>query len=261
MLAKIRYGRPVAALTLFAAVSLGFAIPTPAQVPQPAADGSLNQAIAWMQEAKRNYQGAIRDYTCILVSRENMKGKPSEDQFIQFKFRAQPFSVHMKWLGPKGHVGQEVTYVQGKNNDKLRAHSKTLLNNMVGFVSVDVDDPRVKEQSRHTIREAGIGNLIDRTIQSWDHDRRTGKTIVRIAEFKFDSRDCYRIENIRPEKTPQVYSHRSVIYLEKNSKYPIRNENYFWPVAGGNPGGELMESFSYTQLQFNVGLKDQDFDR
>jgi hypothetical protein len=226
-----------------------------AQAPDPAA-----QAYAWIKDAQRNYQTAVKDYTCVFVSRENLKGRANEDQFMAFKFRQAPFSVSMKWLGPQRLAGQEVAFVQGKNQNKLKVQSKGILG-VAGFVAVDPEDPRVREQSRHTIYEAGIGNLIESTVRSWDFDKRSGKAVTRINEAEFDKRACYRIETIRTERLPQFYSYRSVIYLEKNSKYPIRNENYNWPVQGGDPNGELMEMFSYTGLQFNVGLADRDFDR
>jgi hypothetical protein len=226
-----------------------------AQAPDPAA-----QAYAWIKEAQRNYQTAIKDYTCTFVARENLKGRMNEDQFMQLKFRQAPFSVSMKWLGPNRLAGQEVVFVQGKNANKLRVQSKGILG-VAGFVAVDVDDPRVREQSRHTIYETGIGNLIDSTVKSWETDKKTGKAVTRVAEFDFDNRRCYRVETVRTERLPQLYCYRSVIFLEKNSKYPLRNENYAWPVQGGPPDGELLESFSYTNLQFNVGLTDRDFDK
>jgi len=224
------------------------------------ASDSAAQAYAWIKEAERNYHTVIKDYTCIFVAKENIKGRANEDQFMQLKLRQRPFSVSMKWLGPARVAGQEVAFVHGKNANKLRVHSKGILG-VAGFVNIDVDDPRVREQSRHTIYETGIGNLIDSTVKSWESDKRTGKAVTRISEFEFDKRRCYRVETVRPERLPQIYSHRSVIYLDKESKYPLRNENYSWPVAGGNPEGDLMESFSYTNLQFNVGLTDRDFDK
>lgn len=228
----------------------------------PVAQGAdpAAQAYAFIKEAQRNYQTVVKDYTCVFVARENMKGRANEDQFMLLKFRQEPFSVYMKWLGPARMAGQEVAFVHGKNQNKLKVHSKGILG-VAGFVSVDPADPRVREQSRHTIYEAGIGNLIESTIRSWDFDKQSGKAVTRIVDAEFDKRACYRIETIRTERLPQTYSHRSVIYLEKHSKYPIRNENYAWPVPGGDPNGDLMEVFSYTNLQFNVGLTDREFDK
>jgi hypothetical protein len=235
--------------------------PPPAQViPVARQQDDATTALGWILEAQRNYRAAVRDYTCNFIAHENMKKGPVEDQIIQMKFRQQPFSVYMKWARPNSMDGQEVAYVQGKNGDKLRVRNIGLLK-AVGFMSIDLDDKRTLEHSRHTIREAGIANLIDRTAQNWQFDRQSGKAITTIAEFQFDGRPCYRVETVHTAKLPQFYSYKGVIYLEKNSKYPLRNENYFWPVPGGNPAGELMESFSYTRLEFNKGLKDVDFDK
>src|SRR4051794_18336472 len=133
-------------------------------VPQQRDPG--DQGLAWIMEAQRNYRTAVRDYTCLFVAHENMNGKGGEDQFIHMKFRQQPFSVNMKWAAPASLAGQEVSYVQGKNGDKLRVQNQGVLK-VVGFMTIDMDDKRAKAHSRHTMKEAGIGNLIDRTVQSW----------------------------------------------------------------------------------------------
>jgi hypothetical protein len=252
--------------TILAAPPKSFAQLPP--TPPPAQPGvqkmdDATQALTWILEAQRNYRAAVRDYSCVFVAHENMNGKGGggEDQIIHMKFRQQPFSVNMVWARPQSMAGQEVSYVQGKNENKLRVKNQGLLK-VVGFMSIAVNDPRAKQTSRHTIEEAGIGHLIDRTVQNWSFDRNAvGKAVTKIEDYKFDGRECWRIETVHLAKLPQFYSYRGVIYLEKNSKYPLRNENYHWPVPGGNPQGELMESFSYTGLQFNKGLKDADFDR
>jgi hypothetical protein len=261
------FARLIVSISCLAAALLVAQPNSPAQAPPPppaqpgvAPMDDATQALNWILESQRNYRSAIRDYSCVFVAHENMTGKGAEDQIIHMKFRQQPFSVNMVWARPASMATQEVSYVQGKNDNKLRVKNPGLLK-IAGFMSIDINDKRTKEHSRHTILEAGIGNLIDRTAHNWTFDRGTGKAITKIAEYKFDGRDCYRIETVHTAKLPQFYSYRGVIYLEKNSKYPLRNENYHWPVPGGNPQGELMESFSYTGLKFNVGLKDADFDR
>jgi hypothetical protein len=52
-----------------------------------------------------------------------------------------------------------------------------------------------------------------------------------------------------------------VIYLEKASKMPIRLENYAWPQKGGLADGDLLEQFSYVNIQFNNGLKDAELNK
>jgi hypothetical protein len=84
---------------------------------------------------------------------------------------------------------------------------------------------------------------------------------VRVAEYNYNNRTCLRIETIRLERRPEFYCYRSVLYLDKDSKLPVRNENYDWPRQGGSPDGDLREMFSYVDLRFNVGLSDADFNR
>jgi Protein of unknown function (DUF1571) len=232
----------------------------PTAVTPPATENPLDQPLAWLQEAKRNYT-AVQDYACTLVSRETVRGVLKDENVISFKMRTQPFSVSMRWLAPKKLQGQEVCFVWGKNNNKMRVHSTTLGARIAGFVSIDTNDPRVMEHSRHTIVEAGIGNLIEQTAKTWDTERKANKTQVKVAEYTYNNRRCYRIETTRAERRPEHYCYRSVLYLDKDSKLPVRNENYDWPRAGGSTDGELMEMYSYVDLRFNVGLSDQDFNR
>jgi hypothetical protein len=244
--------------TLLAAVALGQTpTPNPSLANPPAAASPLDQAIAWLHEARRNY-GAVKDYSCTLISRENIQGRLRDENIIQMKFRAAPFSVYMRWLAPSEFRGQEVAYVHGKNANKMRVHSKGILK-IAGFVSVDPNDPRVMEHSRHTIYEAGMGHMVDQTLRNFETERQLNRTEVRIAEYDYNSRRCLRIENIRPERRPQYQAYRSVMYLDKESKLPVRTENYDWPRAGGPPTGELLEVYSYVDLRFNVGLADRDF--
>jgi len=130
---------------------------------------------------------------------------------------------------------------------------------LLGFMSIDPNDPRVLERSRHNIMEAGIGKMIDQNILYWEKTRKVGQPKVDIGEAKYNERDCIRIEIASAQRDASAYCYRSVIYLEKASKLPIRLENYDWPQTGGNPAGELMEMFSYVNLRFNVGLTNEDF--
>jgi len=117
--------------------------------PAPA-QGPLDQPLAWLQEGRRNHT-AIKDYSCTLLKQESVNGALSEQHVIQMKFRVQPFSIYMRWLSPTKLAGQEVAFVEGRNNNKMRVHAKGLIKGSVGFVSIDVNDPRVLEHSRHSI--------------------------------------------------------------------------------------------------------------
>jgi hypothetical protein len=208
--------------------------------------------------ARQSYQG-VQDYTCLFIKREQMHGQLQPENLIDMRVRAQPFSVYMQWLGPKNLAGQQVCYVAGRNNGMMRVHS-TGIAGVAGFVSIDPRDPRATQASRHTITEAGIGNLIERFGKRWETERQLNKTQVRIADYVYDQRPCTRVETIHPDPAGGAfYSYRSVLYFDKQLHLPIRVEVYDWPRPGGAPEGELLESYSYARLRLNVRLDDRTF--
>ena len=89
-----------------------------------------------------------------------------------FSFREKPFSVHMKWLSPEKSRNQEVIYVQGQNNGNMRVKSRGPLGGgLLGWISVNPNDPKIFQHSRHTITEAGIGNMIEQLIKNLEIEK------------------------------------------------------------------------------------------
>jgi hypothetical protein len=231
-----------------------------------AADHPLDQPLKWMEEARAAY-ARVRDYECTLVKQERIGGVLTPQDIILMKFRQSPFSVNMQWLAPRETAGQEVSFIYGRNNNQMQVRFAKGIKKLVKYVNVDPFDRRVTERSRHHIYEAGIGNLIEQTIKAMENEKRLNKTQVNIGEYSYNNRPCWRVESTRTERLRTAegrdafYSHRSVLYLDKERKLPIRTENYDWPYQGGPAGGELLEVFSFVDLRLNVGLTDAAFAR
>jgi hypothetical protein len=261
-------------LALAAAAALGYCLnvsvprsnasPQAAQSP-PAPPGGITQVrtspldapLQLLAEAARTYS-RVQDYTCTMVKQERVKGQLQPEHSMTVKFRKQPFSVFMQWSAPRNMNGQQVCFVEGKNNGMMRVRSSGLLG-AVGWVSISPQDPRALEHSRHTITEAGIGNLLTRIQRDWLQERNHNRSKVSMAEYDFAGSRCIRIEVAHTERIAQAYCYRTVLYLDKQSRLPVRCECYDWPSPGGTPGGELLEVFSYLNMRFNVGLTDREF--
>ncbi len=251
-------------------VAIVGAAPNPPQSP-PAQTGSntpppssaaspMDQPLRILAEARESYR-RVRDYTCLFIKKERLRGQIQPDHLIAMTVRAQPFSIYLRWHGPKQFAGQEVCYVAGRNNGMMRVHSTGLLGR-VGFVSLDPRDPRALENSRHSITEAGIGNLLERFSRGWELERQLNRTQVRVAEYEYNKRRCLRVETIHPDNAGgQIKYYRSVLYFDKENRLPIRLENYDWPRPGGDANGDLLESYSYVDLRLNVGVSEETFNR
>ena len=84
-----------------------------------------------MQIAREGYQrinNDVRDYTCVLIKREQIDGKMRGPERIFAKVRheqvedgevASPFSVYMKFEAPAAMRGREVLFVSGRDDDRF----------------------------------------------------------------------------------------------------------------------------------------------
>jgi hypothetical protein len=227
----------------------------PAAAPPAAAASPMDEPIRLVKQAREAY-AQVRDYSCVLVKRERVGGQLPPDNVILMNVRTRPFSVYLRWQEPRDLAGQEVCYVAGRNNGQMRVRSAGALG-VVGFVSLDPNDPRARKTSRHSITEAGIGNVIERFSAGWEGERRLNVTQVRLGEYEYNKRRCTRVETIHPARKEFLY-YRSVVYFDQQNRLPIRVECYDWPRAQGDPG-QLVEVVNFVNLRLNVGLSDAVF--
>jgi len=252
--------------SLLGVVFMGGANPpdTPPSSPPPnpgpaGAASPLDEPLRLIDEARKSYQN-VRDYSCLLVKRERIEGQLQPDNVIAMKVRSRPFSVYLHWKAPRDMTGQEVCYVEGRNNGQMRVHSQGVLG-VVGFVSLAPDDARGQKNSRHLITEAGIGNLIERFAGYYEMERRVNLTQVRIGHYDYNKRKCIRVETIHPDnRGGQFHTYRSILYFDKETHLPIRIECYDWPKQSGSADGDLIEVYSYADLRLNAGVADEVFD-
>jgi hypothetical protein len=232
--------------------------PTAPTATRPAAT-TMADAMQLAVAARQSFQ-SVRDYTCLMIKQERIQGQMEPENVMEVKIRNQPFSVYLRWLGPRSLAGQEACFVAGRNDNMMRVHP-TGFKGAFGFISISPNDPRVMEHSRHRITEAGLGNLIERLNTCWQFDLRKNTAEVRIAQYEYNKRRCARVEIFRPDKdTGPCAFYRTVAYFDKETRLPVRLELYDWPRTGGNTGGDLVESYSYVNTRFNVGLTDAVFD-
>lgn len=232
--------------------------PHPQTPAAPQAASPMDAPVRLILEAQQAYR-SVQDYTCLLIKQERINGRLPPPHVMEMKVRNQPFSVYLRWLQPHSEAGQEVCYVAGRNDGRMRVHAKGVLG-AVGFVSLDPNDPRARQTSRRSITEAGIGNMIDRFARAWEAERRLNLTTqVNVAEYEYNRRRCIRVETIHPDNASGHFLYyRDVLYFDKETHLPIRLEFYDWPRGAGD-SGQLVEIYSFANMRLNVGLGDDVF--
>ncbi len=237
--------------------SPGKAPGTPGTAPGSAAVSPLDEPLRLVGLAREAYKD-VQDYSCRLIKRERIDGRMQPQNTMIMKVRTQPFSVYFRWQEPSALAGQEACYVAGRYGGKIRVRPRGLLG-AVGFVSLDLNDPRVRENNRHAITEAGIGHLIEQCAEGWEKERRWSQSQVQVAEYEYDHRRCTRVEVVHPTNPEGRFWHyRDVVFFDKEHHLPVRLEAYDWPRHPGD-SGDLLETYSYAGLQINAGIPDEVF--
>jgi hypothetical protein len=231
--------------------------PSTVSPPAPAPESPFDEPLRLIADARKAYQG-VKDYRCTFIKREFLGGQLQAENVVAMQARVKPFSVFLDWKAPRDLVGQQACFVAGQNDGMMRVQP-TGAAGLLGFLSIDLKDPRVLENSRHAITEAGFGHLIDRFGHCYEVARKQGKAEVRTALYEYNHRRCTRIETTYTDpKTAPDGIGRSVLYLDNETHLPVRCECYEFPRAGSREG-QLMEVYSYVNVQLNVGVADDVF--
>ena len=201
-------------------------------------------------EMEESYE-AIADYEAIFTKQARFDGKLSEEETIRFRFK-KPFMVYMKWI-EEPRNGQEVVYVEGKNDNRLRAHKGGLFSFVV--VSLDPEGSRAMKGSHHPITDVGIGKLIE--LIGSEVKRATERQELKWKSLgceEVDGRNSHKIEAAFPkERNAGYYCHRAVVWIDCEYGLPVRVKIYDW-------NNHLYEKFGYRELRVNVGIPDERFE-
>ena len=281
-LVRLMVGLPLAAMLALASVSnaRGQATATPPQghglVPNgDVAQGNANAgdatvatvgahplqpALELAQKGLAGLRGTIKDYSCTVVKRERIDGKLGAHEYMFAKIRHEPFSVYLYFLSPDTVKGQEVIYVDGKNDGNMLAHAGSGVRAMMGTVALKPQSMIAMQGNRYAVTEIGVENLARRLVEVAEHDKQFGECEVNFfPNAKVNGRICTCIQVVHPVPRRNFRFHLARVFIDDEYTIPIRYEAYDWPQeAGGQP--LLMEEYTYMNVKVNNGFTDADFD-
>jgi outer membrane lipoprotein-sorting protein len=190
----------------------------------------------------------VNDYTAIFYKQERVNGTVLPEEKIQLKFK-KPFKIYMKWLPPGPHEGRESLYVRGENGGKVIGHEGGIL----GFITLKMEPAGsiAMKGNRHPITDAGIGRLIEILGKDIKHGRERGELKLKLlGEDEVYGREAWHILKETPAEG--YYAPKMEIWVDKELNLPIKIKIF-------GPGDEFLESYGYSDLKVNIGLKDEEF--
>ena len=238
-----------------------------AQMPSPDED-PLQAALRIAREGEKRIQEEIRDYTCILTRRERVDGRQFGYESMFVKIRqplmendrvVHPFSVYVRFLSPERVKGREVIYVDGRNGGKLIVRNG---GSQFAHITTSLlpDSPAAMQHTRYPVTEIGVLNLTQRLIENGEkelNDKNYEAKLVRGA--KINGRLCTVVQVAHKVRGEGLAYKTARILIDDELVLPVHYSAYDWPEKeGGKP--VLLEEYTYTDLNLNVGLTDWDFD-
>jgi outer membrane lipoprotein-sorting protein len=202
----------------------------------------------WLQKSEQAL-ATVDNYTALFHRIEFVDGKLIPEEVMALKFK-RPFKIYLRWLRPS--TGQESLYVEGANNNKIKAHTT----GMAGLINVNLD-PRgthAMRNSRHPITEAGLHNLFEKIAANARRGLRAGELTARDhGEETVYGRKTRVLEGILPKDSSKgYYCYRCILNLDLETKMPLKTQIFDWQ-------DRLVECYGYETLQLNPGLSDTDF--
>jgi hypothetical protein len=232
---------------------------TEVKMGKPAIDGLAAYSMM-LTEAKLAY-GKVADYSGHVIHQDRVRGKLTPDQTAEIRVKTKPASVSLRYVAPNAMMGLELVHVAGRNVGKLRLKPAGSFG-PGGFLSVELTDSRATAHTRHLATEVGIGPMIEMLEKNLVIEQRLRNAVqVGVAEYTYAGRPVTRFEVYTDRAHALRYAYRTVVFVDKETKLPIRIEAYDQPTVSSPATGDLLESYSYVNLKFNQGLGDATFEK
>ena len=219
--------------------------------------------LAYLKQARNDYDRRIRDYVCDFTKQELLGGRLGKEQLAQAKFREGPFSVYM-------HITQNPTrarrllYVKDRivkdgRQQMVIQPEGPIARLLVNSVERPIDGRDARRAARKTIADFGFARSLDLLIKFADVAKEMGRLDIRyIGEGEIDGRPTYIIERLSPiDDTSYPWPDaRVIVHMDQEWHLPVACYSY-----GDLDATHLLGKYIYTNVRLNVGLQAADFDR
>jgi hypothetical protein len=214
---------------------------TTAPVAEPVGPEGLAKLIADCNAAYDKIDG----YTCTFRKQEAFEGVSRPAEVMEMKFR-KPHTVHLVWQN--GILrNRQVLYDARSNGGKILVYT----GNLPAFHKVfrlTLDSVEVTRENRHSISQIGMGYLCVRLNEQFEQERKAGKPETKYTGLEtVDGRKTWHVARTLEDGGRREWN------IDVELLLPTR-------VATFDKEGKPVETYSYSDVKINPGLKDEDFD-
>lgn len=234
-----------------------------------AAGHPLDPALKLARNSLQQFEN-IKDYSCRITKQERIKNVLGPTEQMEAKIRnrktedgkiVSPLSVYLRFISPNNIEGREVIWVEGQNENKLRAHEGGFKGKLLPSVWLHPEGVLAMNGQLHPIYDIGIENLVLKLIERGERELKFPECEVKFIEgAKINGRGCMVLEVTHPVQRAHFEFFKAQVFIDDAMQVPVRYAAYHWPEKPADKEGPVLEAYTYTNVKLNVGLTDADFD-
>jgi hypothetical protein len=228
-----------------------FSVPlTSASEPLPASD-----PVVFLSECLKRYDARdVHGYRLTMEKQERIGDELQPREVIEIAFRAQPYSVYMRWL-QGARRAKAVLYVEGENDNQMVVHPTGVAGLLAPTVKIDPNGPQAREAGRYSIKEFGLQKTLERTLANWKTAQKNGALHVEYLGLReiagTGDRPCYTLRRTytKPDSEGVV---QGTAFIDKQT----------WFQTGTMLMGQdnrLIGEYLFRDIQLNPTFKPDQF--
>ena len=214
-------------------------------------------------DARERYETINRQfgsYACVVTMRETIDGELQDMRRAQMIFRAEPFSVYMKYITPDDIEGREIVFVEGQYNGRMIVTKGGFRPALAHITrAIKTDSQLARSESNHSLKELGIASMMKQLLDvAYSTEQFPDCKIEFIVNASIDNRACTVIQITHEPKSNAFPFYKGQVFIDNQYQVPVRFVCYNWPDSSGI--ATIREEFTYTNIIPNISVSDADFD-
>ncbi|MGI9473085.1 MAG: DUF1571 domain-containing protein [Rubripirellula sp.] len=230
---------------------------------------TMSDLLDMAQAARDQLSTSMNDYSARFVKQEiDAQGVLGPETEIRMKVQTRlrndsndaPMRVYLRFTSPDNVNGREVIWAEDLYDGKMAVHEVGLL---LGLKTIWLDPNGIiaMQGQRYPISEIGLVKLVEKLIERGEKDRDNPAISVTLSsDHKLGDTDTQLIQIRRSEPSNEADDFSlAEIVIDPERQIVLSYRAFGWPdIEGGEP--PLLESYTYYDVQSNIGLSEKDFD-
>lgn len=218
--------------------------------------------------ARAHMAEKLDDYTAKFVKQERGDdGVLGEESVIQMKVQTRlrgdtedaPMRVYLDFQAPAAMKGREVIWAQDLYDGKMVVHEVGMLLGLKR-IWLDPNGMIAMQGQRYPISQIGMVRLVEKLIERGERDRDNPDIEVILTEdYEFNGRstELIQIRRGKPTEEEEDFSLAEIV-IDKERQLVLLYRSFGWP-ENNEDSPPMIESYSYQDVEMNVGLTVEDF--